>query len=114
MFYLIEAVAEFHYQLVLNPIRSSAESQRFFGPFPTIEGVIAFYKSHLVEPYTETEPSLYNGQSTVYRKTFRKGSPLEWMNPLPDHDDLLSPTTFGHGIHEVLVDISKLLSKKPT
>lgn len=83
--------------LVLNPMMGGVEGTEVF-EFETLEQLKAEYNSNLVEPYDDLGPDQYSDGEKNYSKTFRKGSPYEWMNPLTD-GELENPGIFGHGIH---------------
>ncbi len=86
--------------LVLNPMRSNAENRAKFGPYETAEAAKAFHSAELVPAYSDTAPDSFNvGSNKTYRKSFRAGGPLEWMNPLTENE-LITPGAFGHGIFE--------------
>jgi hypothetical protein len=96
---LIQAEVELEYWLVLNLMRDKAQSQRGFGPFPSKEAALAYHDGELVEPWTDEGPNGFDGTIQTYTKRFRKGSELEWMNPL-EQSERDVPGTFGHGIYE--------------
>lgn len=108
----ITALATYEYVLVLNPMMSNTEARADFGPFPTKEALMVFYNAEKVEPYkdegvdTFCDPYNKTGKK-MYRKCFRKGGPLEWMNPL-NEQEMQEPGLFGHGIHEVLVKLDNI------
>lgn len=83
MRFFITGIAEYHYILVLNPMTSNTETTQVFGPFPDLLAVKAFYEGEKVEPYRDEGPDFFGaGNTKTYNKTFRKGGPLEWCNPI--------------------------------
>ena len=102
--YRITAVAVYESYLVLNPMMGNTEGQAKFGPFVTREAALAFYNQYKVDHYTDEGPNTFDGGTKMYTKSFAKGSPLEWMNPLNSFE-MDSPGYHGHGIHEVLADV---------
>lgn len=111
--YQITGIGEYQWILVLNPMMSNTESGQEFGPFNTREELLAFYNSFKVEPYVDEGPDMFGHlEVKKYHKTFSKGSPLEWMNPLRD-DELEQPGYHGHGIYEVLVNVEQVIKNHP-
>lgn len=104
--YNVKGVIEFGYVLVLNPMMSNMESGMPF-EFPSPEEAKRFYEGELVEPYDDEGPNLFDGGRKTYRKTFRKGGPLEMLNPLMP-DEWEQPNRYGHGLHEIIKDIHEL------
>lgn len=77
--------------LVLNDMRAPRiEYGDHVAKAATREDLVAYYVSLLVGPYSDGK----------YSKYFKKGSPLEWYNPINDIRG--DPNSFGHGIHEML------------
>lgn len=98
---------DINYYLVLNNMRDKAESRCQFGPYESKEAALAYHDSQLADQVWEDtgasgiEP-YFNNQ--VFRKSFKKGSNLEWMNPLqPTERD--EPGFFGHGVFRVLENL---------
>lgn len=100
--YLVNAEATYGFAIVLNPMTGNTENAQQFGTFETLEQAIEFYNSQIVEPYADQGPDVFNGGTKEYRKVFKQGGPLEWMNPLTDAE-FQQPNQFGHGFHEVVV-----------
>lgn len=120
--YQITAVGIFQYILVLNPMMSNTENGQEFGPFNTLQELKDYYQRELVEPYTDEGPNTFDGGTKKYRKTFRKGGPLEWMNPVHEFIPVFSqpdinspewgkPGHFGHGVHEVLTGVRDVVKQ---
>lgn len=65
--------------------------------FDDIEKLKSYYNSQLAhEPYSDKGYNSYSGSDDYnYHKVFKKGSPLEWYNPL-------SPVNNSGGIFEVV------------
>jgi len=99
---LIQAEVELEYFLALNSMIANTEQLTPFGPFPSREDALAFYDAEKVEPYTEPGENGFTGLPTTWGKTFRKGGPLEWMNPLTDTEREAAEPPFGRGVHERL------------
>jgi hypothetical protein len=102
----VTAEVNIEYILVLNPMMQNTEAYKEFGPFPSMEDAIKYHNDLLVETYLEEGPDWFGGPSKTYRKSFQKGSELEWMNPLMSFE----PGLFGHGIHETYRDL-KVINK---
>ncbi len=110
--YAITGIATYEFWLVLNPMMGNTENGAKFGPFLTRQEAVAFHDGQLVEPYTDEGLCTFNGGKKTYSKTFRKGGPLEWMNPLmPSEYD--TPSYLGHGIHEVLAHLDQVQRLHP-
>jgi hypothetical protein len=88
------------YYLVMNPVTGRAEEQIVAFVSLSKESLIEAYNNERVEPYDDER----------FRKSFRKGGPLEWMNRLYPFD--VEGSTFGHGIREEWVDSGDLESIK--
>ena len=110
--YAISAIATYEYWLILNPMMGNTENGVQFGPFPTRQDAVAFHNNEMVTPYTEDGPCTFGGGTKSYSKTFRKGGPLEWMNPL-QAPEFEKPDDFGHGIHEVLSHVDQVTKLHP-
>lgn len=107
MDYSIRAKAKYGFYLLLNPMMSNAESRMEFGPFPTREAARAFYDAEAVELYHESGADTFSTVGSTekkYHKFFRKDGPLEWCNPLHE-SEWNTPGLFGHGLHEVILDV---------
>lgn len=88
--------------LHLNMMRDRAESSQCVAIADEPQKLIDWYNSLLTEPYSEDFDE-WNGPKT-YRKTFKKGSCLEWFNPISS----FTPDSSGHGIREAWVDAEEL------
>lgn len=107
--YLINAVANYLFVLVLNPMKSAAEAHVEFGPFPTYEAALAAHDSCLLaEPLLEKDPD----NDRVWHHFFRKDSQLAGMNCLTAAERT-KPGPFQHGIHEVFAQLAQVNSKTP-
>jgi hypothetical protein len=104
--YHITAVGIYEHFIVLNPMMGNTEQGTQFGPFPSREAALVFYNGEKVEPYKEEGHDSFGNGTKMYSKSFRKGGPLEWYNPLHE-TELITPGCFGHGIHEVLVRVEQ-------
>lgn len=72
--------------LVLNNMTGRMEERRVVCISQSTDDIINWYKSQLADkPYVDDR----------YHKTFKQGSPLEYMNPITDFSQ---PTEWGHGI----------------
>jgi len=111
MRYFVNAIAEYKFVLVLNSMMGNTEGATEFGPYDTRDQLLTFYEGELVEPYMDEGPDLFDysgsGKTKKYSKTFRKGGPLEWYNPLHGQE-FYTPGYYGHGIHEVLVGVDSI------
>lgn len=110
--YAISAIATYEYWLILNPMTGNTENGAQFGPFPTRQDALNFHDNELVEPYSDEGMCMFSGGTKTYSKAFRKGGPLEWMNPLGSAEKE-SPSAFGHGIHEVLSHVDQVNKLHP-
>jgi hypothetical protein len=70
--------------------------------FPNRQAAIDFINKHKVEPYID-EPNESDDYGNVhaYTKTFAKGSPLEWLNPISESEMQGNLGYHGHGIVEI-------------
>ncbi len=102
----VKAIVEFEYILVLNPMMSNIENGVPFY-FSTPEDAKRFYDNEKVEPYSEEGPDLFDGGRKTYYKNFRKGGPLEMLNPLME-GEWENPNHYGHGLHEAIKSITGL------
>lgn len=110
--YTIQAVGVYGFVLVLNPMMGNTENYKEFGPFDTKDELMAFYNGEKVDSYSEIGPDLFGSGKKTYNKTFRKGGPLEWMNPLmPTEFD--TPGHHGHGVHEILLRVEDAIKLSP-
>ena len=99
---------EYNYVLLLNPMTGNTENCVEFGPFPTVEAARAFYDAEKVELYEDMGPDFFStvgGTEKKYRKTFRKGGPLEWVNPIPDMYWTQPDPHYNHGLHEIVARV---------
>ncbi len=88
--------------LYLNMMRDRAETSQCVAIADDPQELIDWYNSLLTESYSDDFVE-WNGTKT-YLKTFRKGSPLEWFNPVSS----FTPDSWGHGIREAWVDAEEL------
>lgn len=81
------------YALLLNDMRSSnIENIQVVKMSGTKEELVNYYKSLLVEPYID------EGVPHNWNKTFKRGSELEWFNPVHNLDRM---NDYWGGIWEV-------------
>lgn len=85
------------FYLLLNPVYDRAESIRAFGPFDSLQSVLAFHDDNLIKDDTKVEQSV----SDPYSRSFIEG-PLFHMNKLCPDERGGDPGTFGHGIAQLL------------
>lgn len=90
------------YALILNPMQFGAKHQEAFGPFETPEEALAFHDAELVMPYEDTD---IENNSLIYRKTFRKDGPLEWMNPLVSYQRGDGDKETGFGVWTIAYQV---------
>ena len=83
------------YFLIMNMMRNKSESQSLVIISDSREKIIQYYNDNIV-PLYEDKIMEFEGEHT-YRKNFKKGSELEWMNPL---FDLNTIDYNGFGIRE--------------
>jgi hypothetical protein len=69
-----------------------------------LERLLEWYRSYKVEPYEEEGAGTFecHGDTHTWHKSFAKGSPLEWYNPITSEDG--SCDHWGHGIQSEWVD----------
>jgi len=108
--YMITGVGVYGFMLVLNPMMGNTENCKEFGPFDTKEQLMDFYNAEKVELYKDTGPNTFEGGTKVYNKSFKKGGPLEWMNPLWE-GEFEKPNYNGHGIHECLLRVENAVKQ---
>jgi hypothetical protein len=95
------------FALVLQPIGKPDETEGF-GPFESHAAALAFHDGEIVTPYTEEQPDQLGDKPVMklIRKNFRKGGPLEMMNPLrPDQIEATEPDPKGYGIWEIAMQV---------
>lgn len=104
--YRITGTVDIGYWLVLNNMRDRLESCTPFGPFDTPEEALQFHDSQKAETsYVEEGPDGFEPDAMRnFRKTFKKGGPLEWMNPLLD-SERHQPSRFGHGVRRLMENL---------
>ena len=93
------------YKLILNPMRSNTEDGKMVAISYSKDKLLDWYKNEMEEKdYEEVgDPSFEcHGDSHTWRKTFKKGSVLEWFNPINlfDRDSIEGIKEYGHGIQE--------------
>ena len=89
------------YRLILNPMRGNTEHGEVVAIAYERQKLIDWYNSLLApEPYCEAGTPSFDcqGDSHTWRKSFIKGSELEWFNP---HNDMETLNSYGHGISDV-------------
>lgn len=87
--------------ILMNDMRGKAENvQEIDMAFPDRQAAIDYINSQKVEPYQD-EPSMDDyGHTHGYSKTFKKGSPLEWFNPLSE-SQMQGDLIWNQGIVEI-------------
>ena len=110
--YHLTAIGDYQHVLRLNPMMGNTEQVQEFGPFPDFAAALAYHDSEKVEPYTDEGPNPFNGGTRQYQKNFRKGSRLEWMNPLRPEERAGRPQ-YEQGIFEVLVNVTEVMKGQP-
>jgi hypothetical protein len=82
----------------MNGIRQHTEDRNSVCIASDPQIIIRWYNEQLCEPYQEQEPSSFSpGEEKTYYKSFKKGGPLEYFNPL----DSFEPNYYGQGIIEI-------------
>ena len=84
--------------LVLNPMRGHTEETRLICISDLRSELELLVASERVEPYGDPGQSSFGLGDTVWRKSFRRGGPLEWYNPPEDS------CYYGTGIVELRRD----------
>ena len=85
---------------MLNPIRGNTEDAGMVALAYDKSRLLSWYEEQKeIEAYTEVgSPSFDDhGDTHKWHKTFKKGSPLEWYNPMDSEE----PNRDGHGIQEL-------------
>lgn len=82
------------YVLAMNPVTDRAERADNVAIATDREKLVAWYKDQLANE------TWVDG---TFRKVFKKGSQLEWYNPLGDLSESFE-SMFGHGIHELWIN----------
>lgn len=82
------------YYLVMNPITDRTEATRITA--------MSFERQSLVEYYNREAVEIYREDN--WSKAFRKGSLLEWLNPLYSFE----VGHYGHGIKEDWVNMDSI------
>ena len=90
------------YLLVMQPMTGNAENTSLEAASFEKQKLIDWHNEQKVELYNDEGPDNFGDGSKCYRKQFRKGGPLEWMNPIDT--PYFSPGTWGHGIHEQWIE----------
>ena len=85
------------YQLFMNLMRDRMEACQILA--------ISTDKQRLINWYNEQKTAEgwdddFSEPGKTYRKKFKKGSRLEWFNPLDNDDDFIGINRHGHGIQE--------------
>lgn len=114
--YKITGEGYYKYRLLLNPMMGGVEQCVEILTAETMAEIKAFYDSQLVEPYSDEGPDCYQFGSTpqtkTYHKSFRKGGPLEWYNPLsnPQWDNEEGfRDQWGHGVHFYVEGVGEIV-----
>jgi len=95
------------YKLLMNPMNARTEESNLVAWSTELDNLINWYNNEKeVEPYTDVQENYgfdYNIKN--WYKIFKKGSHLEWYNPL---DILEEINRYGQGIHQEWVNIDLL------
>jgi len=83
------------YALLMQGMTNNSENIQLMALSFEKQKLIDWHNEQLVEPYEDDGPDNFNEGTKSYHKVFRKGGPLEWMNPVENFDQL---GMFGHGI----------------
>lgn len=88
--------------VLMNHMKSSTEyTVEFDEGFSDRASAIAWVNCFKVTPYQDNEGGNNDyGFAPTYNKSFAKGSPLEWMNPLSD-SQMQGQLSLGQGIIEI-------------
>lgn len=71
-----------YFGLFLNPMTGRCEDRVVVFTAKSQQALLKLLRDNLVEPYEEKGIHPVSGKlDHLYRKTFKKGSPLEWFNP---------------------------------
>lgn len=97
------------YILVMNPMMGHTENRSAVAMSFEKEKLHQWYQDQICDPWTDEgensfEPTGdmggYYNEHHIWRKYFRRGSPLEWFNPI--FDENLS--IYGHGVDHCWVN----------
>lgn len=109
----IVAIAEVEYELVMHLTFGGPEDYNSFGLFPSRDAVIAFYRSQLIEqPYEEEKFDPFSGTYKKYIRYFKKGSPLEWLDPLTEEQLHIKPCPLNFGVQEIVRSVKQIFEKE--
>lgn len=92
------------YRLVMNPMTGRIEDGYIVAISLDVEKLANWYESLKVEPYENIQDCSANPEVPVikvWHKTFKKGSVLEWYNPI---DSLQRLSLHHHGISNCWVN----------
>lgn len=70
--------------LQLNRMTGNSDHYERVARASTREELEAFLSAERVTPYADPGENLFDGRPTTWRKSFRKGGPLEWFNDVTD------------------------------
>ena len=78
------------WKLIMNMMRNQSESGSLVAVSDDKDKLINWYNDQKAdEPYSEPGTNPFSGGPTTWHKVFKKGSLLEWFNPVntdkPDH-----------------------------
>jgi len=87
--------------LHLSDVRGGVDKATALAVFDDIEKLKSYYNSNLAEAPWSDEPSPdFYGNTHSYSKVFRKGSPLEWYNPVRSFNVVSSYDAVEGGVTE--------------
>ena len=109
--YQITGVGVYGVILRMNNMMSNTEQATEFGPFEDVEAAKRFVNDRTVEYYKDEGPCMFDqGRNKSYSKCFRKGSELEWYNPLSEQE-WQGLSSYGHGVMEVLIRVEDVVKQ---
>ncbi len=85
--------------LIMNPMTGNTENTQLIALSLDKDKLKEWYEAEIApESYKDDGPNMFSGPATKsYHKIFKKGSVMEWMNPVANWDKL---DHHGLGVHE--------------
>lgn len=101
--------------LQMNHMRGRTEDMVYICYAETKEELVELLEKERVETYQTEGENLYSGLKTKWTKVFRKGGPLEWMNPPGENrqDNFIDIGTEEDWENRARLDYNNLLMSIP-
>jgi hypothetical protein len=95
------------YALYMNDMRSSNIEMRSFVCWSrSREALEKLLEDERCEPYSDDSPREGHHR---WAKSYRKGGPLEWFNPIDPHYAMI----YGHGIQNLTDQLERMMHAAP-